>query len=699
MDDCLTEQNLLVDDSLSNNLDSDDPLHSSCSNNQLFKSITDILNFEFNESNQPKNIFQKIQSIIFYLRDEKINYHYIFTLIIFFFFLFIIFINKGRLGKRKLMVFDDSRYQIEITRYNILYDINNDSSMNVTENITISYQGIENTGFRRLIPVNNGVQIRNVRIGQIKENRIEKVFHSEYYRDGYLILDIGDYQLKYGKNESYFINYEFRILHKKIEKKNMMPLNVIGYDWQCKINNATIKLIVPAGFTEAICFEGHKKTEKFEISEKNEKKIIFATFHFLNEFEGVTFDLHFSPNSIRSYIDSYPIYYFKLTILILLIILIMSYFVYQFYNKITPIRYTSSLNTMDPLIMSKVLNGSVEKSDVTSVIFYWASEGYLNINFDNDYDPILIKNVDSLPDSMPLYQTHMFNELFRNGKVVKTSEFRFKFYKTINKVIKMVDSQTKRFVNYKSIIFSAIFANLGVFWSYAAPLNLKNCVSEEFEFSSWIFIMPFICQTILWIIRYNMNYHYLYNAQYFLLWFFFGLVCIFYFVVYFDSFPSFMISNSYKFLLSASSILCISCSTWLITKTNYFMVKIGEVFGFKQFIEHPVNEEFESFIKKDPELFYNLICYAQVLKLTDKWKNKFDSLTATPPHWMQHSHYDRFYFGDFNMINNRIAMSRTHMFHHLVVSPHQNKSGGRGSSHSSHSHGGHGFGGGGGHGR
>lgn len=181
------------------------------------------------------------------------------------------------------------------------------------------------------------------------------------------------------------------------------------------------------------------------------------------------------------------------------------------------------------------------------------------------------------------------------------------------------------------------------------------------------------------------------------MWFISGLLCIFYFFVYFDSYPSFLISNSYKFLLSALSILCISCSTWIITKTNYFMVKIGEVFGFKQFIEHPVNDEFESFIKKDPELFYNLICYAQVLKLTKKWKHKFDSLTAEPPNWMQHSHYDRSYFGDFNMINNRIDFSRSSMYRYLVASPHKNKS--DGSSHSSHSHGGHGFGGGGGHGR
>lgn len=70
-----------------------------------------------------------------------------------------------------------------------------------------------------------------------------------------------------------------------------------------------------------------------------------------------------------------------------------------------------------------------------------------------------------------------------------------------------------------------------------------------------------------------------------------------------------------------------------------------------------------------------------------------------PPQWMQHTHYDHFYLGDFNMINHRITLSRTRMFHYLIVSPQQRKSSGHRNGHSSHSHGGHGFGGGGGHGR
>ena len=92
--------------------------------------------------------------------------------------------------------------------------------------------------------------------------------------------------------------------------------------------------------------------------------------------------------------------------------------------------------------------------------------------------------------------------------------------------------------------------------------------------------------------------------------------------------------------LTDSFILCILCefcvvfSTCVMIKTAYFKAKINEIFGIKEFIENPVNEEFESFLRNDPELFYNFICYTQVLGLSNQWEQKFNNLTVSPPHWI-----------------------------------------------------------------
>ena len=204
---CLIDQNLNNDNSIPNYFEGDALFTISESTDRFFNQNSSYQIF-------PLKFDKMLSKLLYFQRKYKIIYFIAIVI-----FIFYIFIEKeGKIKKIYMNIFDDSKYRIEITDYEIIYDINNDSTMNVTENITINYQGVENTGFRRLIPVNNGVQIRNVRIGQIThENNIEKVYHKEYYEGGDLVLDIGDDQLKYGKNESYYISYEFRILNKKNE--------------------------------------------------------------------------------------------------------------------------------------------------------------------------------------------------------------------------------------------------------------------------------------------------------------------------------------------------------------------------------------------------------------------------------------------------------------------------------------------------
>ena len=46
---------------------------------------------------------------------------------------------------------------------------------------------------------------------------------------------------------------------------------------------------------------------------------------------------------------------------------------------------------MDPLKMGKWLDGTADSEDVTSMIFYFANQGYLDIDLSNENNPIFIK--------------------------------------------------------------------------------------------------------------------------------------------------------------------------------------------------------------------------------------------------------------------------------------------------------------------
>lgn len=108
------------------------------------------------------------------------------------------------------------------------------------------------------------------------------------------------------------------------------------------------------------------------------------------------------------------------------------------------------------------------------------------------------------------------------------------------------------------------------------------------------------------------------------------------------------------------------------------------------------DEELEKMLKNDPELFYNNLCYSQVLGLTDQWKHKFDKyLNTKPPQWIMSSETD---YIDFNSLYNLIDHFKIKIFDNLVDSRSSSDSNNFDYDHNEHDHSSEGFGGGGGYG-
>lgn len=45
-------------------------------------------------------------------------------------------------------------------------------------------------------------------------------------------------------------------------------------------------------------------------------------------------------------------------------------------------------------------------------------------------------------------------------------------------------------------------------------------------------------------------------------------------------------------------------------------------------------DRLEALLADNPQLYYNILPYAQVLGVSDIWEHKFDGLTIEPPRWM-----------------------------------------------------------------
>ena len=63
------------------------------------------------------------------------------------------------------------------------------------------------------------------------------------------------------------------------------------------------------------------------------------------------------------------------------------------------------------------------------------------------------------------------------------------------------------------------------------------------------------------------------------------------------------------------------------------MQTLGSILGFKDFILYTEEDKIKFMLEENPQLYYDILPYAQVLGVSNEWENKFKSIVIEPPKW------------------------------------------------------------------
>lgn len=594
----------------------------------------------------------------------------------------------------------DPLYKFSLSSYGITYDVKNNCEISVTEDIEVKYMGYYSTGFIRDIPVNGGAKVADVKVEKLEGDSPSFWYDVYFENNSFVSVDIGDSSNKYRKSERYLLTYKY-IITNKVVNKSMLPLNVIGHGWACDINDVTVQVTLPEGYESAKAYIGKKgSTTPFTtFTEKTSggKTVIEASIEEIAPYTGLTFDFTFEKGAIKNFKSSTPVWFIIAGAVLAGIIFAVKFL---FFNKVNlmPVVNYEAPNKMTPLLMGKLIDNKVDKEDITSMIFYFASKGYLKINLDNQKDPTLIRILNKLPDSCTKYERTLFYGLFESGEVVACSQLKNKFYKSVSAATAQVnnDRLAKNMYNKTSIVLSIVFAVLAGLVAGIAPLLLGFLeISHKLTyFMGLIIIVPVIMINLFGQSLVSRKYK-LKKQTFILLWCLIGLACVivslFYLLV-----PSAIIGNVYKFFIAFICCGGAAASSILVTKTESYNSLLGDITGFKQFIMLAEKNQLETMIEEDPQLYYEILPYAQVLGVTDVWEKKFEDITIEPPSWAMGDMVTNIV--EFHIINSIIRSSMSGMTRNFVSSPSSSGSNGFGGGFGGGFSGG-GFGGGGGRGR
>lgn len=586
-----------------------------------------------------------------------------------------------------------------LSRYAVEMDIKSDRSIAVTEDISVFYYN--NSGFIRDIPVNGGEQVKNVNVREITDGVDRNVYFNVFVEDNdFVSIDIGDSAYK-NNEHTYRITYDY-CLTKAQEGNNLLALTPVGGGWECEIENVSVKLLLPDGYItgSAKCFSQRYGVNDYEQifttdeTVENGKTVITTTSVISlngNRNEALRIDLNFEEGALTTYFDFTP-YWFIIAGAVLLLITVAVKFL--FFNKrmLVPVVNFEAPNKMDPLLMGKLIDNKVNSEDITSMIFYWADKGYLKINFDDQKDPSLIRTIRTLPEGSPAYEVIMFAEMFNGQDAIKTSMLRYKFFTTIDKVTKMVNNQTKGLYDKASVAVSFALMIIAGLLTGIAPIILAFTQISH----TYLTIIPLI-SIVPHFFVYALSQSIMNNSLKIKNGVKIGILCgIAAFSAVYTLIYTFLISPAVMGTLP-KVLLCLICcgvsalSVLNVQRSESYTSQLNEIVGFKNFIRLAEKDRLEKMIEDDPEFYYHILPYAQVLGVSDVWEDKFKGIDVRPPQWATSSNNVL----DFIILNRIMRVSMASVRSNLASRP--SSSGSSGGGHSSFggfSGGGHGGGGG-----
>ncbi len=564
-------------------------------------------------------------------------------------------------GKTQSAYAASDPYSFEFKSFSVTYDIRSDLTMSVTEDFVIDYTGTRNTGFIRDLPVNAGDRVRKVRAYEYIDGKFESVAYAvnNDYAD-FISVDIGDRTYKSGQTHTYRITYDYAIT--KPTSKTTLYLNAIGFGSSASMENVEVTLNLPDGFVSAECYVGASGTTNKGDFTTAGNKITFSTDS-LKAYNGVTFALQFKSGALSTKADATPYIIVVIGCAIMAILVAVKFLKFN-RDDVTVVPNFDACEKYDPLMMGKLIDNKASGSDVTSLIYYWANKGYLKINIADENDIELIRITARLPENVPDYQRIMYENLFARGDSVRINSLKNVFYKTVERVTKKVNKCTSGIYDMASLSVAMFFAFLGGTLMAASPTLLGMFtihISYIYVFSLFMIIPALIIHILSRAVYEQLPK--LTKTKIILMNVGIALLAAAFSAVYVIFIPSHIVEIAPKIIICIIGFAIIIFSTSIISKTEEYRKHLGIILGFKDFIANVEKEKLEMMLKDNPEMYYQILPYAQVLSVSDIWQNKFKDLTVEPPRWITgYSRYDIYDYMLFCAIMNRMNANMASAF-------------------------------------
>ena len=407
-------------------------------------------------------------------------------------------------------------------------------------------------------------------------------------------------------------------------------------------------------------------TNRYEVENKG-KTIYFRNLNNISDGEEISIELDidnslfYRETPLIGKIATYSPY------LILILVMIL-YIKYSDKNPRTPAIEFYPPKNMNSAEVAHVFRGSTNTRDITTLLYTWASDGYMKINIRKNKEFTLTK-IKNLDNSYRDYEIKLFKRIFSYSKdrnTVKSEQLEGKIGDSISSAVLKVNkffTGEHRLNDSKSFSKGALMTIVS-----SIPIILLNFYNGKLShylilisivISIFSIIVLFIIFSIL--VTFNKNrYTKKGKRKLIIRSLIIGLLYIFIgfslFKIYESEIDSYVI-----FINLIISYVGIFISSYIPIRSIYGKEVYTQIVGFRNFIEVAEKNRLEALLDEDPDYFYNTLPYAQALGVTKKWIDKFDGITIQPPTFceadyaMDNAMAMSLFMNDLNKMNSKMT--------------------------------------------
>lgn len=544
------------------------------------------------------------------------------------------------------------------TNYNVQVNVKDDNSAYITEKIGLDINNGIN-GIYRYIPLSqtvtyndkDGKAIEKVRNPmKVEDISVENDPFTKSKENGNMVIKIGDSAQTVNGKKTYTLSYRSRMYDDGVKDYDSFYYNVLPNNWETPIEKSGITINMPKKFNkdnvDVYAGSKDKRNDSDKISWKVKGNTITITAkEKLEQGSGITVGIKLPEGYFSGELST-----FWMKILLcatgVIIAMLLGLFWFRFGRdpKIVQTVEFEPPAGIGPAEVGYIIDGSVDKKDIVSLIFWFAQKGYITIE-EKDKKDFVLNKVKDLPDDARPFEKTFFNGLFEQGigGSVIMSEIGPEFYSTFETTKEQVEEHFTE--NKKTRVFprSASSARVGGYALMIVGFAIAAFVTAKIYASIWVCV-PVGILCILTIIACALgtsatDKKYAKSLGGRITTALFSLI----FIAAAAALTIFLSWWSIGFIFGGLAVALMEVAAYFTirfmqSRTKYGTELMGKLLGFKEFIKAAEVEKLEAMIEENPSYFYDVLPYAYVFGLSKKWAKKFENIPTEEPYWY-HGYY------------------------------------------------------------